>query len=137
MLFTIHINNKLDLSKFRKQAAYYFSNWLDKEISYCFYLPNYKLTANTIYSKNKVLGSGYVVEFSFSEIIKDVGQVIIKENIIYPWNDVRFTDSEIIKLLLFSNHVGIFNSNSVADVVDKICQIVTYLYKINKLKAFV
>jgi hypothetical protein len=132
MQFRIEITEKLDLSKFRKQAAYYTGQM--RELSYHFYLPDYKVIVelSTPDDSNYHLAMMWIVE-----IFRDQDKEIIREQVVIPLLDTRFKESKDIQSLFPNDHYKtIFQSNNVKDTIDKICQLVKLTHKINGLKIF-
>lgn len=132
MQFRYNFGEKLDVSRFKKQAPHYIS--LAKPVEYDLYLPHYRLRVevNTPEDSN-----GHDVLLSFSEITRDGDGEIIREHIISPANDSRFKEfREIKNIFTVSDYKAAFNSNSSVDTVDKICSIIKILSKINNLTVF-
>jgi hypothetical protein len=134
MLITINIDQKLDLSKFRKQALNYLGRI--RELNYHFYLPAYKIIVETATVDDS---TAHHVTIYFSEIWRDQDKEIKREQRIFPATDTRFAESKIVKTIwnpVVRSDIGYFISNSVAETTDKICQVVKLVFKINSLKAF-
>src|SRR5258708_40189734 len=92
MLFPIHIGEKLDLSKFRKQAAHYIGQM--QELTYHFYLPDYKAVINII---TPIGRTNHLVNVTLYELWRDTANEIIRTTPIVPFLDLRFSESKIIQ----------------------------------------
>jgi hypothetical protein len=132
MLFPIRVGEKLDLSKFRKQATHYID--LMREITYHVYLPNYKVIVEIVLAEKT---TKHLVTMWIVEIFLDQDKEIKNEKVILPLNDMRFKENKDIQSIFeMDNYKAYFNSSSAADTTDKICRIVKLVHKINHLKAF-
>jgi hypothetical protein len=132
MQIRIDINEKLDLSKFRKQATYYLGQM--RELSYHFYLPNYRVMVDSVSTDDT---TAHLVTLWIEEIKRDADYEILTGKAVIPIIDIRFKESKIIQELFPNDHYkSSFQSNDVAKTVDKICQLVKLVFKINSLKVF-
>jgi len=133
MNFRFDFGEKLDFSRFKRQAPHYIS--LAKPLDYHFYLPHYKMSAEIRSSENN---SGHVVLIRFWEIFKDKDGEIIDQRMIYPLNDTRFQEIGDIKSLFGPNkHEAEFESFNSVNTVERICFLIKILSKINNLKVFI
>jgi hypothetical protein len=132
MQIRIEINEKLDLSKFRKQATHYLGQM--RELSYHFYLPDYRVTVESVSPDDT---TSHLITLWIEEIQRNSDYEITTCKTIIPIIDTRFKESKIIQELFPYDHYRCsFQSNNTSDTVDKICQVVKLVYKINNLKAF-
>jgi hypothetical protein len=132
MQIRIDIKEKLDLSKFRKQATHYLGQM--RELSYHFYLPNYRVLVESVSLDDT---TAHLVTLWIEEIKRDTDYEILTGKAVIPIIDTRFKESKIIQELFPNDHYkSSFQSNNTSDTVNKICQVVKLVYKINNLKAF-
>jgi hypothetical protein len=139
MLFTYVFGEKLDLSKFRKQATHYISTIPD--VTYHLYLPIYKihLEVSTPHTHN-----GHLITISIFELTRNEKKEIIRSELIHPLVNSCFQDIKAIQDIWMpapgTNYVpgsrAAFASNSVAESVEKICTVLKIVHKIDHLKAF-
>jgi hypothetical protein len=141
MLFTYVFGDKLDITKFRKQAAHYISTM--SEVRYHLYLPNYKIHLEVSTPNDQ---GGHIVAASLFQLKRDEMKEIIRADAIYPITDSRFSEIKVIQDI-WNPWSGIltvpssaaratFTSNSVVESVEKICVILKIVSKIDGLKAF-
>ena len=133
MLFTYTFGEKLDLTRFQKQAAHYMGSM--NEINYHIYLPHYKMTVESAMVANS---TAHIATVAIYDIKRDDDGEIKRENAIFPLFDTRFKESKDIQAIFTvnDNYRGSFTSNNTRDTVEKICRVIKYLYKIDILKAF-
>jgi hypothetical protein len=132
MLFPIHIGEKLDLSKFRRHALHYIANM--QEITYHIYLPDFRMIVEIASPNN---ATGHVGSLWLEDITRDKDYEMISSKVIIPCIDTRFKKIKNIRSLFPNDHYkSSIESNSVADTVENICQIIKLISKINKLKVF-
>lgn len=126
------LGDKLDLSKFSKQAAYYIG--YDRRTVFNLYLRNYKMRVEAA----RLLDSNaHLVTVYFYEVKRDVDGEIQSEKVIIPMTDTRFKELRDIKELWKIDHYKAhFDSNSASASVEKINKILKIIFKINNLKAF-
>lgn len=132
MNFPYYFLENLDLTKFKKHGAFYIGKM--REMTYNFFLKNYKLTAEI----SAVDGyTTHAVTIYFSEIKRDENGTIIKDSIIVPLIDTRFREISFIKEMFpKDNYKAYFESGSTVETVEKISSLVKLMFKINNLKAF-
>jgi len=140
MLFTYVFGEKLDLSRFRKQAINYISTMRD--LSYHLYLPNYKISLEISTPDNQ---NGHLMAATLFHIKRDEDKEITQTTTIFPVIDSRFQEIKAIQDLWnplgygasYSNPSrASFTSNNVVELVEKICIILKIVHKIDSLKAF-
>jgi hypothetical protein len=139
MLFTYVFGDKLDLSRFRKQAINYISTIPD--VQYHLYLSTYKihLEISTPHTK-----SGHITTISIFRLKRNENKEIIRSELIHPLIDSLFQEIKAIQdiwsPILGTNYVPgsrtTFTSNSVTESVEKICIILKIVSKVDNLKAF-
>lgn len=133
MLYRYDISDKLDLSRFKKQAPSLIGKM--RELTYEFYLDDYKLVAEitTTDSFNNQLITLY-----FFDITKDDNDNVVSEKIIVPLESLLFKNINFIKSLFINNNYKAYiDSDNVDKTTDIISTIVKLLFKINSLKAFI
>lgn len=132
MEFRYDFGEKLDLTRFRKQAIHYMSSM--REITYILYLPNYKVIAEITTPDNL---PGHLVSIYFSEIIRDSSGTIVSDNAIIPLTDSRFKEIKDIQNLFKIDHYKAYmTSYNSAETVNQICNLLRLVHKINRLKVF-
>jgi hypothetical protein len=132
MLFTIHIDEKLDLTKFRKQAMHYIGKM--REITYHIYLPNYKVVAEIVSVEDS---SKHLVSMWITELLRDKDKEITGEKVVIPVSDSRFRDiKDVQSIFPIDDYKSLFESSSVLDTVNKICNLTKLAFKINNLLAY-
>jgi hypothetical protein len=133
MQFRYDFDKKLDLSRFKKQAEHYIGKM--NEITYNFYIENYKLN---ITIAKVVENSNHSVGLAFYSIDRDADREVIRESAIFPLRNDLFSNITFIKNLFKdeSSYSAYFISSSVVDTINKICDLLNLLFKINKLLAF-
>lgn len=125
---------KLDITKFTKQAKHYIAQMPNLE--YHFVLPHYKMLSQIDAVDNS---TAHLVNIRIFEIKRDKDGEIISQNIIRPYSDTRFKEIKIIQELyknIYDDKVY-WTSNSVAYTVDKIISLLKIIHKINNLQVFI
>jgi hypothetical protein len=132
MLFRYDFGEKLDLSRFKKQAPHYISNM--REVTYNLFMPDYKMVVEVATPDNS---TGHIVSLSLFEIKRDGEGEITEEKVIVPLIDTRFREIQSIKDIFKIDHYKAhFDSNNAIDTVEKICKLLKLIHKINNLKVF-
>jgi hypothetical protein len=132
MEFRYDFYEKLDLTKFKKQGAHYIGSM--RELTYNFFLPEFKVVAEIITPDNS---SGHLVTVYFFELVRAKDRTIEAEKAVIPLIDTRFKEIKDIQSLFKIDHYKAnFDSNNAKDTVDKLCNLVRLVFKINSLKAF-
>ena len=132
MLFRYDFAEKLDLSRFKKQASHYISTM--REVTYNLFMPDYKMVVEIATPDNS---TGHTISLTLYEIEKDKDGDIINERVIIPLIDTRFREISYIKDIFKIDHYKAhFDSNSSTDTVEKICKLLKLIHKINNLKCF-
>jgi len=126
------VGDKLDLSRYTKQAVAYIGAM--REVDYSIYFKHYKMRVEIARLANS---SEHAVTVYFFEITRDDAGEITGEKVIIPLIDTRFRESNIIKDLWKIDHYKAhFDSSSSAITVERINQVIKLIYKIENLKAF-
>lgn len=132
MLFRYDFGEKLDLTKFHKQAMHYIGTM--RELTYELVLPDYKIHVEIVTLDNS---NCHAVSLQFSDIFRDSDKEITGDKIVIPLIDTRFKESKIIQeLFTIDNYKAYFDSNSTLDTVDKLSKVIKLVHKINHLKCF-
>jgi hypothetical protein len=132
MEFRYDFGDKLDLSLFKKQGAYYIG--IRREVTYNLYLPGYKMRVEIARPDDS---NGHMVTVYFYEIKRDSDGEITNEKIIIPLIDTRFKElRDIQDVFVIDHYKAHFDSNSAAMTIEKICKLLKVIHKINNLKAF-
>jgi|SRR5579885_750505 len=131
MLFRIDVDNKLDLSRFRKHATAYIGGM--EELNYDIFLKDYKIVVRV----NQVEGkSVQMVTISVFEKVRVQGE-IVKYMILVPATDSRFQEVKLIHEMFEEGATqSELESTNAEETADKICQLIKVIHKINNLKAF-
>lgn len=132
MLFTYDFAEKIDLSRFKKQAPHYIANM--REVTYNLFLKDYKMVVEVATPDNC---RGHIASLHLFQVKRDKEGEIIDETVIVPLLDTRFKElkcfQEIYKIDSYKAH---FDSNSAAETINKICTLLKIINKINNLKVF-
>lgn len=135
MLFSYYfLGDKLDLTKFHKQAAYYIGQM--SEITYHFFLQNYKIVVEI---SRVDYSTEHVATVYFTNIFRDKDGDIEQEDPIYPMKDNRFKENPDVQLIFTmpDEYRGSVISSSAIWTVEKLSNLLKLLYKIESLKAFI
>jgi hypothetical protein len=126
------VGDKLDLSRFQKQAAREIAQM--RELTYDFYVNGYKLHVDISTVDDR---TEHQVVINLYELIKDHVYEIKGVKQLMPANDMRFKEIEdISNIFTDSEYAGAFESNSVSETIKCLSKLITIIYKINGLKAF-
>jgi hypothetical protein len=134
MLFTYYfLGDKLDLTKFRKQANHYISTM--SEITFSLYLPDYKINAEIAVAGHS---NSHCVSLWINDLIRDSENEIVNSAIVVPLTDNRFMDIKMVQEIFpIDNYKALLTSNSIVKTVEDICQLTKLVFKINSLKVFI
>lgn len=135
MYLRYDFGKKLDLSKFKKQASHYAKN-LDK-VTYQLFLPNYKITVEIFRAEGCLTTRS--VNIAIYDIGRDKDGEITFSSALFPITDTRFKEIKIIQEL-WGNNTGAlayFDIGTSTDIIQRICDLIKVVHKINKLKAFI
>jgi len=123
---------KLDLSKFKKQAPHYIAQM--RELNLEFYIADFRFSSEISTPDRQ---TAHLVSLSLEDIEKDEFGNLISSKTIYPLQDTRFKEISDIQVLFQNNtYKSHFQSHSVDDTVNRLCLIIKLLHKINNLKVF-
>lgn len=135
MYLRYDFGEKLDLSKFKKQASYYSKN-LDR-VTYQLFLQDYKITVEM----HKLEGclTTRSVNIAIYDIERDKDGEVMCVSALFPITDSRFKEIKIIQEIWESNTgaLAYFNIDTSTDIIQNICDLIKIVHKINKLKAFI
>lgn len=133
MKLRLDFGEKLDLSKFRKQAVFYIRTL--PQVNYYLVLPHYEVVAEIIRPEGSQ--TGRTVTLSLFELVRDTDGEVIDKKTIVPLIDTRFQElEEIKKLFVIDHYKATFDSSSPNDIVDRVCHLLKLVHKINRLKVF-
>lgn len=126
MQFRYDFGEKLDLSKFRKQAKHY-SKY---QSEYLLVLGEFLLIAN-FESNNRV-------QLTAFDITKDADGNISKKKFIFLAEDNRFQEFKDVRYFTENNsaHPFTIEKQVDAETIDRICNLIKVFHKVNGLKAF-
>lgn len=126
------VGDKLDLSRWQKQAPHYIGTM--RRLTFYLYFKHYKIHVN-IDTPNDA--NAHMVTFVIMELGRDVEGEIQVNKIIYPITDCRFQEiKDVTKYFLARSDEGQFQSNNTQFTVDELSKIIKYVYKVENLKAF-
>jgi hypothetical protein len=133
MLFSYTFGEKLDLTRFRKQAIHYMGKM--DEATYHLYLPHYKMTVESAKKSNS---TAHIITITLSDIKRDSDKEITSEWKVVPLLDTRFKDNFDIQNIFTMppGYGGIFTTSNTEEAVEIICRVLKYIHKLNHLKAF-
>lgn len=136
MEFRYDFGEKLDLTRFRKQARHYIGRM--REIVYNCYLADYKVVAEIATLDDRASTSRHRVTAYFMEVIRNPDGTIQDQKAILPLTDTRFREIKIIQdIFPADGYKTFFDSNDPQEIVDKLCNLISLVHKINHLKAFI
>ena len=134
MLFPYYfLDDKLDVTKFSKPATHYIGTM--REISFHLFLRHYKMTVEIARLDNS---TAHIATVFFSDIKRCEEGALTHEEAIFPLLDSRFKESDIVKAIftVMDNYRGSFTSSSSKETVDKLCNLLKFIFKVDHLKAF-
>ena|SRR6266404_3603028 len=135
MLFRYDLGQKPDLSKFRKQAMHYIGTM--RELSYDLTIPDFRVRVNIATPDD---ANAHNVSIEIHDIHRDKASSneIIGSKTVIPMIDTRFNEIKLIQEMFPRDHyVASFVSNSAQETVNRICQLMKLVSKINGLRAFI
>jgi hypothetical protein len=133
MNFRYDFGEKLDLSKFKKQALFYIST--QTEVVYSLIVSNFRINVTITTPEN---GNVHQVLISADEQTRDSNGGITCSKVLQLANDIRFKNNKyVIELFQLNEYSAVFKSNCVQTTVDMLCDLVKLFHKINSLKVFV
>lgn len=132
MEYTLSFLKNLDLSLFKKRIRYALKK--DDIFKYRIFMPNHKIViegSSTVSINNNL----HFVSVIIYDCVRNVDDIILNESKITIADDSRFNNFKDI-FDYAQNYSDTFKSNDIEYTVDKLCAIITTVYKIDKLKAF-
>lgn len=133
MEFRYDFGEKLDLTRFKKQAPYYIGQM--RELTYNCYLADYKVVAEISTPDGSTT---HRVSYYFMELTRNPDGTIQDQRAVLPRSDTRFREIKVIQSIFpIDGYKAYFDSNSAQNTVDKLCDLITLVHKINHLKAFI
>ena len=140
MLFRYDFDNKLDLSRFKKQAAHYIRSM--PEITYHLVVNDYKMVFDI--RKTKVTSDSaeaadhnFVTALQIFDLKRDSDHEISESKIVFPMNDPRFQEMEdFIKIFPVDKATGEYLTKNADELIEKMSDFMKMLNKLNRLKAF-
>lgn len=132
MIIRYDFGEKLDLSKFQKQALRHIASM--RQLTYHFFVKDYKLVADISTPDDR---TSHEVRLTLFSIHRDNDGEIKSGYAVVPGNDLRFKElSSFNDLFPIDQHEAIFESNNVDKTVKELSDIIKIVHKINSLKAF-
>lgn len=135
MLIRYDIPEKLDLSKFRKQAEFYIGKM--RELDYEFITKDYKVTIGISTPDDSNTHSVVIAIF---DVKRDPEGEVSNYIPIRPLKDTRFCESTIIKDLFDPKNEyatqAVLTSNSALETTNKLSNIIKLIHKLHSLRAF-
>lgn len=139
MKFRYDFFEALDLTRFQKQAPHYIKGGQDT--TFDLYVFDYRISAQVVRAGK---AEENLVELKFDELKRDKDGEITHAQTIFPLTDIRFKEIKFIQELFepTKNKLSLayktsFTSFKYQDTVDKLCEFVKLLHKINSLLAFI
>lgn len=127
------VADKLDMTRWQKQAKHYISMGMQR-LTYYIYFKRYKIQINIETPSDS---TAHLVSFALMDLDRDPDHEIKVNQMIYPLTDVRFKEfKEIAQHYSNRSDLGEFESNSAQHTVNELSKIIKYVYKIENLKAF-
>jgi hypothetical protein len=132
MIFRYDFGDKLDLSKFRKQAEHYLSRM--PNIQYDIFTKDYYIS---IVAKTEEDSRLQIIYISINDVSRDLGEITYCKAVV-PTNDTRFQGFKDLVALYDPGYTAavITNYNS-KDTTNILCDIIKIVHKINSLKVFI
>jgi hypothetical protein len=138
MLFRYDFDNKLDLSRFQKQALHYMGTM--PEVTYHLFVFDYKMIVDvrkTMPINSKGIEPCYLVSLQIFDLKRDQDNEIIESKSILPMNDPRFNEMKDFTQIFSLDHAtGDFTCDKVEIIVEKISKMIKMFNKLNTMKAF-
>lgn len=135
MLIRYDIPEKLDLSKFRKQAEFYIGRM--RELDYEFITKDYKVFIGISTPDDS---NAHSVVIKIFDVKRDAEGEISNYIPIRALKDTRFCESSIIKSIFDPKNDyaldAFFTSNSALETTNKLADIIKLIHKLHSLRAF-
>lgn len=122
----------LDLTRFKRQAPQHINSIA--KLNFLFLLNEFKVVAEV----ETPLGmTGHTTTIYFFEVIRDKDFDITSEKAVIPLLDTRFKElADIQKIFTIDHYKAHFDSFDAQETVNKLCNLLRILNKINHLKVF-
>jgi hypothetical protein len=134
MLFRYDFDNKLDLSRFKKQSLHYIGCM--PEVTYQLVVFDYNLTSHIKKIKSEQ-GINYLSTIQLFDLKRDSENEISESKVILPMNDPRFQEmKDFIEIFSMDKATGEYISETPEHIVNKLSQFIKMLNKLNMMKAF-
>lgn len=134
MKFRYDFGQKIDLTKFRKQALHYIK--AHSENKWEFHISIYRVFFASVHRGNKM----YRFELELQEFEKDNNGDISKCINVRPGLDTKFNEVKCFHVFYDPNNkyqiVGSTNSLDIELIIDSLIYILKYISKVENLKAF-
>ena len=128
MNFRYDFGEKLDLTKFVKQAVFYISLY---PTEYTIFTKDYKLVFKTFIEEGVIFTKIHIFD-----IHRNTDNTISGYKSVFSDDSRLESFKEITSLFLINRYEAFFTSTSSKEVVDKLSLIIKVIHKINNLKAF-
>lgn len=134
MNFRYDFGQKIDLTKFRKQALHYIK--ASSENSWEFYISDYRICFTSV----RIANESYTFQLEIQELKRD-GDGNISDRInVRPMTNTKFMDAQCFHVFFDPNNkyqiTSSIDSSDVEFIVDSLITAIKYLFKIEKLKVF-
>lgn len=129
-------NEHLDLRIMRKQLSHYIGKM--PELKYQIYLKDFRIEIDIIQNVDDTTSTYHEVRITMFDMVRS-SDLISAKYLIIPSLDMRFNEIPLIKSMYdfkFNSANAHFKSNNASDTVDKLCNLIKLVHKINRLKAF-
>lgn len=136
MIFRYDFGEKLDLSRFRKQAGSYIKRFqfhsVESPLEFHFYTTDFKIVLETEPTAEGLFKN----KLSFFSIKRDADGQVKTTVALFPIGDSRFDSFKDVQSLFvqYSNKTEF--TSSIEDTVEISCTFIKIVHKINHLKAF-
>jgi hypothetical protein len=129
-------NEHLDLRIMRKQLNHYIGKM--PELKYQVYLKDFRIEIEIIQNVDDATSTYHEVRITMFDMVRK-SDLINANYLIVPTTDMRFNELTLIKSMYdfkFNSPHAHFKSNNASETVDKLCNLIKLVHKINSLKAF-
>lgn len=134
MLIRYDFADKLDLSRFKRQAPFYIGKM--RELTYNIFAGDFKLNIEITTPDDT---NAHSVQIDVIELFKNEDIEITEHARVNLATDSRFKELQVIKYFidrLWINDSIEFTCNCAEFTTSKICDLIVIIHKINSLKAF-
>ena len=126
----------LDLSIMRKQLVYYIGKI--PEIKYQIYLNNFYVEIDILQNVDDTTSTYHEVYLTMYDL-KKVADIITAKYIISALTDMRFSELKLINSLYDNTTIAStahFKSKNITDTIEKLCNLIKLLHRMENLKIF-